>query len=140
MGALKGLVLPRSAWVSSSEFSGLTSAWVLSPRRRGSSAPSGGGLQVKGGLTLGVECSDSSVFTYEVSAAVDCLEVDPELRASIGDLEFVVKARGRSCLALDGDPMESFSPSSKTAFCVSVASSEGISSSGGICPPRCKRI
>lgn len=140
MGALKGLALPRPAWVSSSEFMGLASARVSSPRCRGSSTPTEGGLRVRGGLTLGVEPSDSSVFTDVASAVVDCLELDPELRASMRDLEFVVKARGRSCWVLDGEPMESFSASSKTAFCVSDPSSVGMSSSGGICPPRCKRI
>lgn len=119
---------------------GLPLARVLSPRRRGSSAPTEGGLRIRGGLTLDVDPSDSSVFKEVASAAVDCLEVDPEFRGSIGDLVLVVKARGRSCWPLDGEHMESFSPSSKTALCVSAPSSIGISSSGGICPPRCKRI
>lgn len=111
-GALKGLVLPWSAWVSSSEFVGLTLARVLSSRRRGSSAPTEGGLRAKDGLTLGVEPSDSSVFTEVASAAKDCLEVDPEFRASAGDLELVVKARGRICWVLDWELVESFLPSS----------------------------
>lgn len=94
-GALKGLVLPGSAWVSSSEemepFAGLPSTGVLS------SAPAEGGLRARGGLTLEVECSTSSVFTDVASLAVDSLKVDAELRALIGDLVPVVKASGRSC-------------------------------------------
>lgn len=85
----------RSAWVSSTEFTGLLSA--TAPRRRGSSAPTEGELQVRGGLVLDVEPSDSSVFTDVASTAVDCLVENLEFRASIGDLEFFVKARGRSC-------------------------------------------
>lgn len=78
-GALKGL--PRSVWVSSSEdmepFTRLPSAGMLS------SGPAEVRLWVRGGLTLDVERSDSSVFTDVVSLAADCLKVDPELRASI---------------------------------------------------------
>lgn len=138
--AFRGLALPRSVWDSSSEFMGLASVMVLSSRSRGSSAPSEGGLLVRGGLTLDGEPSESSVFTDVASAAVDCLEVDPEFRASFGDLELVVNASGRICWLFDGERLESCSPSSKIAPCMSAPASLGTSSSGGICPPRCKRI
>lgn len=133
-------MLPVSAWDSSSELMGLVSVIALSSGSRGSSAPTEEGLLVRGGLTLDVEPSESSVFTLVASAAVDCLEIDPEFRASFGDLELVVSARGRICWLFDGEPMESCSPSSKITPCISAPSSLGTSSSGGICPPRCKRI
>lgn len=119
----EGLVLPVSAWGSSSELTGLVSGIALSSRSRGSSAPTEEGLLVRGGLTLELEPSESSVFTCVASAAVDCLESDPEFRASFGDLELVVKARGRICWLFEGEPAESRSPSSKTVPCISAPSS-----------------
>lgn len=120
---LEGLLLPGSAGESSSELMGLVSVTALSSRSRGSSAPPEEGLLARGGLTLGVEPSESSVFTDVASAAVDCLETDPEFRAPFGDLEFIVNARGRICWLFDGEPAESRSPSSKTVPCISAPSS-----------------
>lgn len=138
-GALKTLELPRSVLVSSFKFRGLLSVWVLSPRGRGSSDPTGVGLRNRGGLGLDVDPSDSSVLKEVASAVVDCFKVDSVFRGPTEDLELFVKARGRSCWSLDGEPM-SVSPSSKMDPCDSAPSSAGMSSSGGICPPRCKRI
>lgn len=136
----EGLVLPMSAWDSSSKLMGLASVIGLSSRNRGSSAPTEEGLLVRAGLTLDAEPSESSVFTDVASAAVECLEIDPEFRASFGDLELVVNARGRICWLCDGEPLESRSASSKRVACIPAPSSLGKSSSGGICPPRCKRM
>lgn len=136
----EGLVLPMSAWDSSSKLIRLASLIGLSSRSRGSSAPTEEGLLVRAGLTLDAEPSESSVFTDVASAAVECLEIDPEFRASFGDLELVVNARGRICWLFDGEPVESRSASSKRVACIPAPSSLGRSSSGGICPPRCRRM
>lgn len=135
-----GLVLPVSAWDSSPKLTGPGSVTAPSSRSRGSSAPTEEGLLARGGLTLDGGPSESSVFTDVALAAVEWLESDPEFRASFGDLELVVNARGRICWLLDGEPVESCSASSKRAACISAPSSLGTSSSGGICPPRCKRM
>lgn len=133
-GAVIEPVLLRSPFVSSLESE---EPFIELPSTRRSSAPAEGGFRVTGGLTLEAEPSDSSVFKGVRSEAAVCL--DPESRDLIGDRGPFVRARGKTW-HLDGELGQLFTPSSKPAFSVSRFSSSGMSSSGGIWPPRCRRM